>query len=83
MKMCANMILINYIYIDVVIMTRSFYSHTLLFNPLPVVNVLSIFRNDKKVYLQFKMQMPRDNWPVSAIFILWLCNNKKDAGQYS
>ena len=65
------MILINKIYIILVIMTSAFYSHTLLFiPPLPVqvVNVVSIFGNDKKVYLQ---SMPTANWPqVSVIFIL-------------
>ena len=29
-------------------MTRPFYSYTLLFHPLPTVNAVSIFRNDKK-----------------------------------
>ena len=36
----------------------------------PVVNAVSIFRNDKKVYLQSKGRMPTANGPVSAIFIL-------------
>ena len=73
-----RMILINYIYVELVIMTSPFYSRTLLFHPLPVVNAASIFRNDKKVYFQSKAQMPTANWPVSAIFILWFCNNKKN-----
>ena len=60
-------------------MTGSFYSRTLFFHALPVVNVVSIFRNDKKVYLQSKVQMPSANWSVSAIVILWFCNDKKAA----
>ena len=63
-------------------MTSPFYSRTLHFHPLPVVNAVNIFRNDKKVYLQSKARIPTANWPVSAIFILWFCNNKKTAGQY-
>ena len=71
------MVLINYIFVELVIMTSPFYSRTLLFHPLPIVNAVSIFRNDKKVYLQSKARMLTANWPVSAIFTLWICNNKK------
>ena len=50
---------------------------TLLVHPLPVVNAVSIFRNDRyrkrKVCLQSKARMPTANWPVPAIFILWFC----------
>ena len=73
----------SYIYVELVIMASPFYSRTLLFHPLPVVNAVSIFRNDKIVYLQPKARLPTANWPVSAIFIGWFVIIKKAAGQYS
>ena len=56
-------------------MTSPFYQRTHLFPPLPIqaVNVINIFRNDKKVYLQSKGWMPiADCQLATAIFILWL-----------
>ena len=60
-------------------MTNPFYSCTLLYNtplspslPIQIVNAISIFGNDKIVYLQSKGCVPTANWPykVSATFIL-------------
>ena len=48
--------------------------------PIQVVNVVSIFGNDKKVNLQSKGQMPTASWPVPAIFIMYICFMA--AGQY-
>ena len=66
------MIYNKHIYIKLVIMTSPFYSRTLLSHPLPVLNAVSIFRNDRyryrKVYLQSKARMPT---AVLAIFILF------------
>ena len=54
-------------------MTSPFYSRTLLYNTLPspslpiqVVNAISIFGNDKIVYLQSKGCMPTANWPLQS-----------------
>ena len=50
-------------------MTNRFYSCTLLYStpsssslPIQVVNAISIFGNDKIVYLQSKGCMPTANW---------------------
>ena len=55
-------------------MTSPFYSCTLLFNappsppplPIQVVNAISIFGNDKIVYLQYKECMPTVNCPLQS-----------------
>ena len=61
-------------------MTGLFYSHTLLYStpPLPpslpiwVVNAISIFGNDKIVYLQSKGCMPIANWPLQSFSYFYL-----------
>ena len=69
---------IFYIYYILIIMTSPFYSRTLLFNtsplplPIQVVNAISIFGNDKKVYLQSKGRMPTANWPLQSFSYFYL-----------
>ena len=59
-------------------MTSPFYSHTLLFNtlppPLPIqaVNAISIFGNDKIVYLQSKWCMLTANFPLQSFSYFYL-----------
>ena len=52
-------------------MTVPFYSHTLLYStplflPIQVIDAISIFENDKIVYLQSKGCMPTANWPLKS-----------------
>ena len=69
----------NYIYI-LVIMTSPFYSRTLLYStppsssllPIQVVNAISIFGNDKTVYLQSKGCMPTANRPLQSFSYFYL-----------
>ena len=72
-------------------MTNPFYSLTLLFNtpptphsplPIQVVNVISIFGNDKIVYLQSKGCMPTANWPLQSFSYFYFVI-VFTAGQYS
>ena len=70
-------------------MTSPFYSHTLLYNtppspslPIQVVNAISIFGNDKIVYLQSKRCMPTANWPLQSFSYFYLVI-VFTAGQYS
>ena len=73
-------------------MTSLFYSCTLLYNTLPLpllpslpiqaVNAISIFRNDKIVYLQFKGCMLTANWPLQSFTHFYLVI-VFTAGQYS
>ena len=70
-------------------MTSQFYSHTLLYStppssflPIQVVNAISIFGNDKIVYLQSKGCMLTAKWILqsfSYFYIVILFT----AGQYS
>ena len=61
-------------------MTSPFYSCTLLYNtpplppslPIQVVNTISIFGNDKKIYLQSKGCMPIANWPLQSFSYFYL-----------
>ena len=60
-------------------MTSLFYSCTLLYStppssslPIQVVNVISIFGNDKVVYLQSKGCMPTANWPPQSFSYFYL-----------
>ena len=61
-------------------MTGPFYSRTLLYSTPPssslpiqeVVNAISIFRNDKIVYLQSKGCMPTANWPLQSFSYFYL-----------
>ena len=70
-------------------MTSLFYSRTLLYSTLPssslpiqVVNTISIFGNDKIVYLQSKGCMPTANWPLQSFSYFYLVI-VFTAGQYS
>ena len=70
-------------------MTSPFYSHTLLYStppssslPIQVVIAISIFRNDKIVYLQSKGYMPTANWPLQSFNYFYLVI-VFTAGQYS
>ena len=69
-------------------MTSPFYSRTLLFNtpPLPTPHtgshVISIFGNDKILYLQSKGCMPTANWPLQSFSYFYL-EIVFTAGQYS
>ena len=70
-------------------MTSLFYSHILLYStppssylPIQVVNVISIFGNDKIVYLQSKGCMPTANWPLQSFSYFYLVI-VFTAGQYS
>ena len=70
-------------------MTSLFYSSTLLYNtppssslPIQVVNAISIFGNDKIVYLQSKGCMPTANWPQQSFSYFYLVT-VFTAGQYS
>ena len=49
---------------------------------LPVANAISMFGNDKKVYLQSKWQTPTANWPLQS-FIYFYSVIVFTAGQYS
>ena len=60
-------------------MTSPFCSCTLLYStppssslPLCVVNAISIFGNDKIVYLQSKGCMPTANWPLQRFSYFYL-----------
>ena len=75
-----NKLTLNKLYI-LVIMTSPFYSRTLLYNtppspslPIQVVNAISIFRNDKIVYLQSKGCMPTASWPPQSFSYLLSCD---------
>ena len=70
-------------------MTSLFYSRTLLYSTLPssslpvqVVNTISIFGNDKIVYLQSKGCMPTANWSLQSFSYFYLVI-VFTAGQYS
>ena len=70
-------------------MTSQFYSCTLLYStppssslPIHVVNAISIFENDKIVYLQSKGCMPTANWPLQSFSYFYLVI-VFPAGQYS
>ena len=70
-------------------MTSPFYSRILLYNTPPspslsimVVNAISIFGNDKIVYLQSKGCMPTANWPLQSFSYFYLVI-VFTAGQYS
>ena len=70
-------------------MTSPFYSRTLLYNtppspslPIQVVSAISIFGNDKIVYLQSKGCMPTANWPLQSFSYFYLVI-VFTAGQYS
>ena len=70
-------------------MTSSFYSRTLLYStppssslPIQVVSVISIFGNDKTVYLQSKECMLTANWPLQSVSYFYLVI-VFTAGQYS
>ena len=62
-----------------VIMTILFYSRILLYStpssstlPIQVVNVISIFANDKIVYLWSNGCMPTANWPLKSFSYFYL-----------
>ena len=67
-------------------MTSPFYSCTLLFNtpplPIQVVNAISIFANDKIVYLQSQGCIPTTNCPLQSFSYFYL-EIVFTAGQYS
>ena len=70
-------------------MTSLFYSRTLLYStpssssfPIQVVNAISIFGNDKIVYLQSKGCMPTAKWPLQSFSYFYLVI-VFTAGQYS
>ena len=70
-------------------MTSPFYSRTLLYStppssslPIQVVNVISIFGNDKIVYLLSKGCMLTANWPLQSFSYFYLVI-VFTAGQYS
>ena len=70
-------------------MTSLFYSRTLLYStppssslPIQVVNVISIFGNDKIIYLQSRGCMLTANWPLESFSYFYLVI-VFTAGQYS
>ena len=70
-------------------MTSPFYSPTLLYNtspspslPIQVVNAVSIFENDKILYLQSKGCMSTANCPLQSFSYFYLVI-VFTAGQYS